>query len=148
MSAIEDESRADAASALNSLEEIGILNAYEDAYVNLARYTYALRYGDAITQIKYLRAALGESLSRPDFESCIEADAALAARRNLAQLQMKNAYFAEALDTLEMMRIKGDDEGVDLFREQSANPAAFKANAAAFLVIGDPGTTFDLIQPS
>lgn len=131
-----EESQSDAESALELLEELGILNAYEDAFLNLARYTYALRYGDSNAQMKFLRAALGESLSKPDFETYLDEDTAREARRNLAQLQIRNAYFAEAMDTLEMMRLKGDDEGADLFRDTSTSLAAFKTNDAAYPVKG------------
>jgi len=136
MAAVGEESQSDAESALELLEELGILNAYEDAFLNLARYTYALRYGDSNAQMKFLRAALGESLSKPDFETYLDEDTAREARRNLAQLQIRNAYFAEAMDTLEMMRLKGDDEGADLFRDTSTSLAAFKTNDAAYPVKG------------
>jgi TonB family protein len=69
MSALTEASQTEAASRLDDLEAQGILNNYEDAHLNLARYSYALKYGGPVEQMLYLKAALGESLSKPDFET-------------------------------------------------------------------------------
>ena len=143
MSALGEASQAEADSALDDLEAQGILNHYEDAYLNLAKYSYALKYGASTEQMRYLKAAIGESMADPDFESVLDYRAARDARRSLAQLQLQNAYFGEALDTLALMRLRNDDEGVELFRETREQLEAFRTNDAAYSVAGqlnDNGT--------
>jgi TonB family protein len=136
MSTLTEASQPEADSALNDLEAEGILNNYEDARLNLARYSYALQYGTPGQQMTHLKAALGESLAKPDFESFLEQGVARDARRNLAQLQLQNAYFGEALDTLELMRLRNDDEGAELFRDATEQLKAFKADETAYSVAG------------
>jgi TonB family protein len=136
MSGLTDASEREAASALDDLEAEGILNNYEDARVNLARYSFALQYGAPGEQMDYLKAALGESVVRPDSESLLEEPVAREVRRNLAQLQLANAYLGEALNTLELMRLRGDEEGVELFREAADQLEVFKTNEVAYSVAG------------
>ena len=85
--------------------------------------------------MEYLQAALGESLAQPHLGSFLQ-EGARSTRRGLAQLQIGNSYFGEALDTLELMRLKGDDEGVDSFREVSKRLAALRDSDVAYPVKG------------
>jgi TonB family protein len=144
MSTLEDESQSDAEAELAVLEDASIQNNYEYAYLNLARYSYALRYGTSLEQMDYLKKALGESVANPGFESFLGEDA-VAARRGLLQLQLRNQYFGEAMDTLELMRLREDEAGIDSFRNAFEQLAEFRNNDQAYGVsgqLGDNGSWF------
>jgi hypothetical protein len=89
-------------------------------------------------QMEHLKNALGESLESPHWRSYLDAEATTA-RRALLLLQVRNKYFAEALSTLELMRLKGDDEGVELFRQLSELVSAEKASAEPYGAAGRVG---------
>lgn len=136
LSILSEAAQPEAKEALIELEAAGIHNHYEYAYFNLARYSYALRYGTPIEQMEYLRAALGETVSSPNWETPLELGAARESRRALVQLQLLNRYFAEAMDSFELMQIRGDDEGVELFHDAIERLGEFEANSSAYPVSG------------
>jgi hypothetical protein len=137
-SALRDGSRTDAGDALSELEKVGLSYNNEYAQLNLARYFYAERYGTTLEQMDHLKRALGENPASPEQRSYLGREATTA-RRGLVQLQLRNRYFGEALETLELMRLKGDEEGVALFSELSAQLGAVKAGDDPYGVAGQIG---------
>jgi Gram-negative bacterial TonB protein C-terminal len=121
--------------SLRDLEQTDVYNNYEYAYMSLARYFYALSYGTPLEQMQHLKKALGESLAQPDIETFLGEDA-LIPRRSLFQLQARTAHYGEALETLELMRRKGDDEGAELFRETAEQLISLQANDVPYRVAG------------
>ena len=135
MAALSETSEDEAAEALTELEEAETRNNYEYAYLNLARYSFAQKYGTQAEQMKYLAAALSESMANPEYDSYLQEGTA-EARRALAQLQFFNFRFAEVRETLELMRLNGDEEGVGMFGDALDQLAELEANDAPYPVAG------------
>ena len=135
ISALGNGSRESADRELGRLESMSAHNNTEYAYLSLARYFYAQRYGTPLEQMEHLKNALGESVARPEYESYL-GDNALASRRALVQLQARNRYFGEALETLELMRLRGDQEGIELFRDLAGQLEALRNNEEPYGVAG------------
>jgi hypothetical protein len=120
------------------LQQSDISNNYEYAYWNLARFFYAERYGSPLEQMENLQLALGESIVRPEYESYLGDDAQLL-RRRLFELQINNRRYAEGLATVELMRQRGDDEGVALFDEALTQLEVLRSNDQAYGLTGQLG---------
>jgi len=86
--------------------------------------------------MEYLKAALGEAVSSPNWETPLEFEAARESRRALVQLQIVNRYFAEAIDSWELMQLRGDAEGVELFHDAIEQVGEFRASSSAYSVSG------------
>lgn len=93
--------------ALEDLEKVGAANHYESAFLSLARYTYAGLFGSELEQIKHIGHALSLS-SSPDDPQYLEPGMVRNLRRALLPLQIRNNYFAEAVDTFAMIGGEGD----------------------------------------
>jgi hypothetical protein len=89
-------------------------------------------------QMEHLKLALGESIARPEYGSFL-GDEALSLRRGLVQLQVINHYYAEALDTLRLMSLKGDEEGTEIFREFAEQPDILRTDDQQYGVAGRLG---------
>ena len=136
VSALQNNSQAETEEALNKLESIKINRLYEYAYLNLVRSYYEERYGTSFEQMKYLKKALGDNYPNPQQESYLGEELAPMERRRLAATQIKNQYFSEAFDTLELMQAKGDEEGVALFSETVNQLTEFRESNANYDVSG------------
>ena len=75
--ALLSDDREDLDEALETLEATGANNLYEQAYLDLARYNFAARFGNADEQLGYLRGALAEAKLR-----CEQKYAAFAVERD------------------------------------------------------------------
>ena len=112
---VRNESEIDALLAL--LEKIGARNHYEEAYLNLARYNRAIFFEDELTQMKFLHGALSYS-RREDDQVFFDEELIKSLRGSLLLLQLKNNYFAEAINTYSLLTAMEDSEAVS--RYQSA----------------------------
>jgi len=128
-------SQADALSELQQLEREDVRNLYEYAYLSFARYHYAARYGSLFEQMQHLKRALVEKRGDSQNDTYL-GEQTLRARRQLFQLQVRNAYYAEALDTLEWMESAGDEEGVDRLRPVAEQLETLRNNDQSFEVAG------------
>ena len=64
VSALNEGSQEEANDALRNLEQADVTNNYEYAYLSVARFQYAQRYGNTAEQMHYLDEALGESIDK------------------------------------------------------------------------------------
>jgi TonB family protein len=115
------------------LEREGAANHYENAFLNLARYNYAVRFGDEREQLEYLDGALSEQVSVDD-PVYLEADVVRELRRALLQLQLRTNRFPEALDTYALMQADGDDEAVAFFAEAIEAVHAVESDGTQYLI--------------
>ncbi len=110
------------------MAEGDVHNNYEYAYLSLARYYYAARYGTPMEQMRHLTSALGEDAVWPNQSSFLPNDIARSVRRVLFQLNVQNQYLQEALRVWQLMEARGDSEGLALFRAAYEQLMAFKGN--------------------
>ena len=132
--ALNEGSQDEAVADLARLEEEDIRNNYESAYLSLARYQFATRYGSPLEQMRHLDTALGENVDQPEFESFLPEDIVTPSRRSLFQLLVQNQHFAEAVDVFRLMEIRGDEEGLNLFRETHDRLQAFRMTDEPYAV--------------
>jgi TonB family protein len=95
-----DKRAADAA-----LKDLKVKNLYEDAYFGLARYEYALNWGDDDEQIEGLRRAI----ARDGNWHYLPKDLFTSSLRALLQLEVKTHEYAEAMVTWERLQKVGVD---------------------------------------
>jgi TonB family protein len=103
--AMQGESEADAEAALKQLDAV---NLYEDAYLGLAQYKYALRYGTQYDQIEGLKRAIADEtgakyLPKPEFEGAL---------RSLLVLDVRTNHFREALTLWEQLQKLSTDSQI------------------------------------
>lgn len=103
-------------SAYERLLKVEAKNHYENAFLSFAEFLYAQQYGSEVEQVGHLRSALSFTTSGEDGNLYLSDENAMAARRILFNLEVKNYYFTEALDTFGEMKKRNDDEGVGLFQ--------------------------------
>lgn len=127
----QDETRAE----LEALEEGGARSLYEDAFLNLARYNYAVKYGSSEEQMTYLERALYFN-EEGAYETYLPEADARTLWPQLFVLQARNGRFAEALATYEIIAAIGADEAhasladaVAELREMAVNDAAYAVTA-------------------
>ena len=82
-----------------------------------------------------MKRAVGESVTNPELQSYLDGGVANA-RRALLQLQVRNRYYAEALDTLALMRLKGDEDGLEVFAELAGLLQSLQESDDAYGVAG------------
>ncbi len=111
---IKSQPKEDAAALLEKLKASGGNNRYEAAFLSLANYLYANKYGNSLEQMKYLDAALSFSRDKND-PVFLPVDEAIFARRELLKLQVKNAYYQEALGTYGYFAQVGDKDSMFTF---------------------------------
>ena len=104
-----------AAALLAKLDEQGGKNSYELAYLSLAKFLFANKYGNALEQMNYLESALSFSNEMKDVVFLPKKEAAFA-RRELMRLQVKNLRYREALDTYHYFESAKDSESVAMFK--------------------------------
>ena len=141
--ALRGEDESEIRSALEDLEAAGAQNHYEHAFLNLARYNVATRYGSDLDEMHHLWAALSNSASPSD---PLYLDEALARelRRMLLPLQLRNNYFPYALDTYALMEASGDAEAVAFFADTIAKVRALEFDETEYpivLTLDAAGTT-------
>jgi len=90
----------DRARADQFLKKLQVTNLYEDAYLGVASYEYALKWGTASQQLDALRRAtswgkVAQFLSKREFK---------AAMVSLMSLELKTREYAEALETAESLK--------------------------------------------
>lgn len=108
-------SREETEQLLGQLSAAGGNNRYESAFMSQAHYMFAGRYGSTIEQMEHLDASLSFSRVKEDAVFLPE-ESALAARRELMKLQIKNQYFKEALTTYAYFIAVEDKEAVEAFK--------------------------------
>lgn len=101
--------REEAQAELEALEEAGARSLYEDAFLNVARYFYAIQYGSPADQMTYLARALYVH-DEKTHETYLPKEDALVFWPQLFVLQAQNRHFVEALDTYEILVAIGADE--------------------------------------
>jgi TonB family protein len=99
----------DAQGELEALDEGGAHSLYEDAFLNLARYYYAAKYGSSEEQMTYLERALYFD-QEDTYDTYLPEPDALALWPQLFVLQAQNQRFAEALATYDIIAAIGADE--------------------------------------
>lgn len=133
--------REKAEAALAELEDVGASTHYEHAYLYMARYKHALQFGSVREQMDNLHGALSYANS-PDDEVHMPAEELPALWRSLFALQVKNNFFAAALDSWAIMEANGDQEGLELLAEVVEAINTAKADDTEFavpLVMGKSG---------
>lgn len=138
----EDRERIDA--ALEQLERSGASNRYELAFIGLARYRYAARYGSPLEQMHYLGEALSGSAEESD-PVYLDEDLVRELRRALLPLQLQHNDFPAALDTYSLMEVEGDEEGVAFFADTIGQVRAIEFDDTEFFVplsIDDSGSAW------
>jgi TonB family protein len=109
--------RSDRASKLLAeLESIGAKNFYEMAFLNLARYQQAQVSGNLMEQMQHLQQALSWS-SKPEDKVYFDDETTRELRRALFTLQVNNKYYAQALETLDLIESSGDEIGTTQFSQ-------------------------------
>lgn len=134
MSSLNEGSQAEASADLAVLEDADAAKNYEYAYLSLARYNFAARYGTAEEQLLYLQNALGESAYQPELEGFLPEEIVTPSRRALFALMVRNGHFAEALDVWKLMGDRGDEEGLASFRPAHDQLLAFRENDDPYAV--------------
>lgn len=118
------------------LTDIEPRNLYEEAYANLARYSYARRWGTALSQLTAVtRATRHEGKIRylPD-------DQLSTALQTQFALQLEMRHFAAALKTWEELQEVGiSDDGRAALQRAAAEIEALRDDARAFTVHGHIG---------
>lgn len=94
---------------LDRLVDGGARSLYEDAFLNLAKFYYATRYGTPEEQMSHLGRALFFKRDG-DFETYLPKEQTFALWPQLFVLQVRNKRFAEALATYEIIDAIGADE--------------------------------------
>lgn len=139
----EEPEREKIETAFSRLEQFGARNHYEHAYLNLARYSYAQLYGTDLEQIRHLRRALSLSTSPRD-PVYLDDEIIWELRRALFPLQVENNYFAEALETHELMVESGDEAGAASFQPVVDAVNALRQDDTEYFVpltLDDAGST-------
>lgn len=133
---INDDDQEMARAELQKLEEDGAHSLYEDAFLNLARYYYAVKYGSSVDQMTYLERALFFD-DADSYETYLPAAEALKLWPQLFVLQAQNRRFAEALDTYEIIsRVGADDaktalaDAVAQFSELATDDTSYTVTAS------------------
>jgi TonB family protein len=118
--ALRKEDRAGAAEALNNLK---VVNLYEDAFLGLAQYSYASKYGSVDEQIAGLqRAIAGEQrakyLTHPEFEGAVRQSLILDLKANrLSEAEERWAQLQRiALDKKNLLSMKPTMDMVDALK--------------------------------
>lgn len=130
----------DQAGADAELAKLQVNNLYEDAYNNVARYHYHLKWGTEVQQLAALkRAVAGENLPR-----YLPSDMFISAVRSLLTLQLRAKDFAGALKTWETLQKCAPKEDVDKFKPVLARVEALRTRDTSYSVDGeiDKGTSW------
>lgn len=101
--------------SLAALERIGAENLYEYAYLGLARYHNAVRIGSELEQLAHLRQVLPLADS-PEDRLYLTGNIVTELRRAQLTLELRNRFYAEAIDTFGLMEESADTEGVAIFK--------------------------------
>lgn len=96
----------DRAAADAAMQRLKITNLYEDAYFGMATYFYARKWGDETQQLEGLQRAIAED----DQAHFLPGDLFKWALQVSLQLQVKQALYAEALDTYQKLQKLGMDK--------------------------------------
>lgn len=127
--ASEDEKAAQL--ALEALEDRGVRNLYENAYLNMARFNYAGKYGTTQEQMKYLKTALSyENYGRK--ATFLPDGMVILARRKLFELQLNNRYYAEAMKSYLNFTKNNDTQAAELMEPSYQQLVELKSNQDAF----------------
>lgn len=119
-------------------------NNYETAFLNFAKFQYGVLSGDSKSQMLYLNRALAYESAGKKLNYLDEEFKAIA-RRQLFILQVKNKYFADALDTYAELEKNNQQEFVELFKEPYKSILALKENDQGYevpLELSDSGFVF------
>lgn len=130
--------------ALQLRQKRGGSNHYENAFLNLAQYQFAERYGTALEQMQYLHGALSWSDSTDD-PVYFDKQEVIEMRRSLLMLQLRNKYFGEAEDTYALLQESGDAEAEKLFGEAMQEAQRLKQDDREYglpLVLEDDGSVW------
>jgi TonB family protein len=119
--------------ALAALEDTGANNRYEQAYLSLARYNHAVKYGRTSEQLVHLTGALSGS-SSPEDPVYLDEELIRELRRALLPLQLRNNHFPAALDTYALMEADGDDEAVAFFAEAIENARSIELDDTEYVI--------------
>lgn len=110
---------------------MGARSLYEDAYLNLAKYYFASKYGSSEEQMIYLERALFFD-NEDTYETYLPAEDALVYWPQLFVLQARNNRFAEALATYEIITAVSDQatkdslaDAVQALREAAVDDTAY-----------------------
>lgn len=112
---LESATQKEVAEQLSKLADAAGYNHYEHAFLNLARYRYALKYGNPLERMTHLDAALAFSTVAEDVTYLPE-ETARAARRELVNLQVQNQRYAEAMRTWQYFEKTGDTDAINMFQ--------------------------------
>lgn len=116
---------------LKELEDKGVRNLYENAYLNMARFNYAVKYGTTAEQMKYLKTALSYENTGPKV-TFLPDDLVVIARRKLFELQLTNQHYAEAVKSYQSFAKNDDAEAVELLKPSYQQLMELKSNKDAF----------------
>ncbi len=117
--------------SLKELEERGVRNLYENAYLNMARFNYAVKYGTAAEQMKYLKTALSYENTGPKV-TFLPDNIVEIARRKLFELQLANKYYAEAVKSYLSFAKNDDSKATDLLEPSYQQLLELKSSQDAF----------------
>ena len=130
---MEDGNEEEIKSALDRLVQSGARNHYENAYLGYARFMYAQKFEDPLTQMRHLLAALSYT-REPDQKVYLPDEQARYARIELLRAQVLNNYLAEALQTYSYFEKKGDEEIVELFKPAIGSIKALEHSGPAYAI--------------
>jgi TonB family protein len=131
---------ADRAGADAELAKLEVKNLYEDAYINVARYQYHLKWGTEAQQL----ADLERAVAREDTPLYLPKDLFIVAVRALLTLQVRAKDFANAIKTWETLQKSAPEENLDKFKQAMAQVEALRTNDASYSVDAeiDKGTSW------
>ena len=120
---------------ISELNTMGSKSLYENAYLNLANFYYAVKYGDSESQLHYLsRALYFDNINT--YETYLPYKVAKKLWPQLFVLQFKNFRFAEALETLEIIRKVEDDKTTRTLAPATKQIESIRNDETAYKIAG------------
>lgn len=115
-----------AQSTLDDLESKETLNHYENAYLDYARYLFAIEYGTDQEQHKFLNRALLMSTINKDKFVALPPDLEVSSLRDLFTLEVKLKHYAEAISAFDIWMEKYPDEIAEPYKNAYQQVLAIK----------------------
>lgn len=143
--------RGEIEAALQAMEDLGVRNYYENAFLSLSRYGHAQQFGTPREQMEYAHGALSFADTADDPVYLPQAGQQIIWRELLA-LQARNQFFANAQDSWAIMQANGDEEAVSMFTKVMDAIEEIRTNDAEYAIpftVPDSGTLWHkLYKPS
>ena len=127
--------RETAEKLIGLMEDTGAMSLYEAAYLNLAKFNFAVEYGDSETQLKYLKRALFFEDDQT-LETYLPVETELQLWPVLFALEANNKRFVEALATFEIIKQKNIVDAIDSLAPVVSEIETLRNDDRAFVISG------------